>query len=294
MRLLDDKGNSMECLNINPEKVKVLSEERIRILNMISEEAAYPAEMARQLKMPLQTIYYHIRILESAGLLEFVEYEERNGGIAKLFKSKVDSVSIILNNRGWRKTTSASRPVPKIIRPFVKNGFFNGLMVVGSPDPHGKYRARASELGSLELAMYLGQYAVFDFPLYHLDVRLGADDRKKNLIVAGGPKVNTVVHDINNKLPIRFDEKNFTVHSKITGKNYEENVGVIELVKNPYNPSARILLLGGLNHHGTKAAVIALVKRTLELGGDESERAKVVQGFDENGDGVVDSVEILE
>ncbi len=291
MRLFNDDGRSMDCLGIDSEAVRALSKDRLEILKMICDEPAYPAELARKLKMPLQTIYYHIKILEKAGLLEFVDYEERNGGIAKRYRSKAESIAIAINEDGWKKAPSIPREVPRILSPFIRRGRFDGVLVVGSPDPHGKYRARASEFGALELAMHLGQYATFDFPLYQLDVRIRSKDKKKNLIVAGGPKVNTIVHDINDKLPIRFDEKNFVVHSRNSGKKYEENVGVIELIENPYNSASKLLLVGGLNRHGTRAAVIALVKKEL---GKEEEIARVVQGFDEDGDGVVDSVDILE
>ena len=119
--------------------------------------------------------------------------------------------------------------------------------------------------------------------------------KKKNLILVGGPKVNTFVEEINSVLPIKFDEKNFVVKSSATGKTYEENVGVIELIKNPYNSDSKILLIGGLNQHGTKAAIIALAKKSSKLKADKSEVfAKVVQGYDENGDGIVDSVDIIE
>jgi DNA-binding transcriptional ArsR family regulator len=295
MRLVEE-DRAMECLKVDAEKIGALSEERTMILELLSEKPHYPAELARALELPVQTIYYHIKILEKAGFLEFTEYEERNGGIAKRYRSKAESVAVVINPAGWKKADFAPKRPPAILRPFIKSGYFDGQIIVGSPEPHGKYRARASEFGMLELAMYLGQFATFDFPLYRLDVRLDSEMRKRNLIVAGGPKVNTLVHEINNDLPISFDEKNFIVHSSISGKKYEENVGVIELIKNPYNADAKILLIGGLNHHGTRAAVIAIVKKSAELGVKDGKKAfaKVVQGYDENGDGIVDSVDILE
>jgi hypothetical protein len=53
-----------------------------------------------------------------------------------------------------------------------------------------------------------------------------------------------------------------------------------------------------LTHFGTRVAVLSLLQKTRELEKgnfhDSSKIAKVVQGFDENGDGIVDAVEILE
>ncbi|MBU0527519.1 MAG: helix-turn-helix domain-containing protein [Candidatus Micrarchaeota archaeon] len=292
MRLFNDDGKSLGCLSIDSNTISALSRDRLEILKMICNEPSYPAELARKLKMPLQTIYYHIKILEKANLLEFVDYEERNGGIAKRYRSRAESLAIVINKTKWKESSITTKPVPKIIQPFIKDGFFDASIVIGSPEPHGKYRARGSEYGMLELAMYLGQHATFDFPLYSLDVRMNKELREKNLIVAGGPKVNTFVHDINDKLPIKFDEKNFIVKSEITGKKYEENVGVIELIKNPHNKNKKVLLIGGLNSHGTRAAVIALVKEKIDI--KDEKMNHVVAGYDEDGDGVVDSIEILE
>lgn len=286
MRLMDDDGNSIGCRMIDEKSIGSLSKERMDILRVICRKPAYPAEIARALGMPMQTIYYHIRLLEKAGLLEFVDYEERNGAVAKRYRSKAHSIAVVIDKDGWKESGLHPAKVPEILQPFIRNGFFDGRIIVGSPDPHGKYRARAHEVGMIELTMHLGQFARFEFPLYSLDTRLNDEIRKMNLIVAGGPKVNTFVQEINGRLPIAFDKSNFTLFDRKSGKKYEENVGVIEVIKNPYNRSAKILLVGGLNHHGTRAAIIALVKKRIETN-------TVVQGFDENGDGVVDSVEIL-
>lgn len=298
MKLVNEKGKALQCKAVEPSALGLLSEERIRILQLLAEKPYYPAELARELDMPTQTVYYHIRRLERAGFLEFTEYEERQGGIAKRYACPTESVAVVINSKGWKAMISSKKTAPKLIAPFVKNGFFNGRMIVGSPDPHGRYRARGSELSVLELAMLLGQYSTFEFPLYVLDTQLKAKDKKQNLILAGGPKVNTLVEEINDKLPIRFDKKNFEVYSTLSKKHYMENIGVVELVDNPFSKRSKILVVGGLNHHGTRAAVLALIEKMKELEKGNKHTpavlAKVVEGFDENGDGMVDAVEILE
>ncbi|MBI5228313.1 helix-turn-helix domain-containing protein [Candidatus Micrarchaeota archaeon] len=310
MRLIKDE-KSIECIEVTPKKTNALSDERIGILRFLSAAPSYPAEIARKIGIPIQSVYYHIQLLEKAGLIEFSGYSERNGGVAKKYTSKADAIGLILNEKGWRKASEPKKKEPKLLGPFIKNGFFDGLIVVGSPDPHGKYRARGSELGMLELAMYLGNYASFDFPLYSLDTQLKTDDRKRNLVLAGGPKVNTLIAEINNSmpksLPIRFDTNNFEVESTLSKKRYSENIGVIELIKNPFSSgptssasssTSSILVVAGLNQHGTRAAVIALVKKMdeIEEGNKFNKKimAKVIEGFDEDGDGVVDAVEIRE
>ncbi|MEW5996165.1 MAG: S-layer protein [Candidatus Micrarchaeota archaeon] len=298
MRLVDEEGKAMGCREVAAGDAGVLSGERMRILRLLCEGAAYPAEIARRMGLPVQTIYYHIRLLEKAGLIDFVEYRELNGGMAKRYACRADGFAVVVNPRAWKEGGGAGKKTPRMLEPFVRNGFFDGLVVVGSPDPHGKYRARASELGALELAMYLGQHASFSFPLYALDTQVRAPDRERNLILAGGPKVNTLVAEMNDSLPIRFDERNFELRSTLSGKRYAENIGVVELVKSPFAAKKSVLVVGGLNQHGTRAAVIAIVKRMGELEKGNAVRpktlAKVVEGFDEDGDGVVDAVEILE
>lgn len=297
MQLTNDEGRSMGCTCIQPRALNALSEERFEILRLLAEKPRYPAELSRELGAPVQTIYYHIRMLEKAKLLDFVEYEEHNGGIAKKYTCSSESFALILNNRSWKVRASPKKIVPYLFSHFVCNGFFDGVFIIGSPDPHGKYRARASELGVLELAMLLGQYASFSFPLYMLDTQTKAEDKKRNLIVAGGPKVNVITEEINATLPIRF-RGNFELYSTLSKKKYIENTGVIELIQNPFYKKSKILFVGGLNYTGTRAAMLALVKNMNELSAGNSINqqvlARVVEGFDEDGDGQIDAVDILE
>jgi len=297
MKLITE-GKSLECREINADSVDVLSKERMEILKMLATEPMYPAQIARAMDMQVQAVYYHIKLLEKAGLVGFVEYEEQRGAIAKKFATSADSFAVVLNPKAWAKYREEKVRVPSLLAPFVKNGNFNGKMVLGSPDPHGKYRARGNELCMVEFSMLLGHYANFSFPLYVLDTELKESDKKKNLILAGGPKVNTLVLEVNRHLPIRFDEKSFDVKSKLSGKKYGENIGLVELIDNPFNKSKKILFLGGLNQNGTRAAVLGITKKLKEIeegnAYDSTVIAKVVEGYDDNGDGVVDAVEILE
>ena len=298
MRILNDDGTAIGCKQAEQSGIKVLTEERIGILRLLSEKQMYPAEIARTMGIPVQTAYYHIRILEKAGFLEFSEYGERNGGVAKIYRTSSDSFGIIINQNGWKQASIGKKKIPAFLEPFVENGFFNGRLVVGSPEPHGEYKARASEFGILELAMFMGQFATFQFPLYSLDTQLRQDDKKLNLIVAGGPKVNTFVAEINDLLPIKFDRKNFEIYSKLTKKHYLGNIGTVQLIQNPFNKKASLLLISGLNQHGTRAAVLAIIEKTARMSEGNPKNptiiARVVEGYDENGDGIVDSVEILE
>ncbi|MFH1785092.1 MAG: S-layer protein [Candidatus Micrarchaeota archaeon] len=287
MMLINDDGKAIGCMRI--EQLKAISGERLKILKYLSRRPAYAIEIAREIGLQPQITYYHIKVLEKAGMIGFVDYEEKNGGIAKKYIAKAQSFAMVVDDNGWRDSTPPLKDTPPILKPFFEEGVFSGLMVVGSPEPHGKHRARASEFGMLELSMLFGRYAAPIFPIYKLDTQITELDKKKNLILAGGPKVNTLVAEINNKLPIRFTRDNAEVYSTNAGKAYSGNIGVIELIKSPFASSRKVLVIGGLNQHGTRAAVLAMIKNI-----DKIQETRVVEGFDENGDGQVDTVEFLE
>lgn len=298
MRLISNDNKSVGCAEISSESIGVLSQDRLKMLELLSKEPLYPAQLARSMNLSVQTVYYHVRLLEEAGLVKFVEYEERKGGVAKKFATVAESLAIVLNNDAWKRHVTPKKTASKLLEPFIRNGYFNGKIVLGSPDPHGRYRARGSELCMVEFAALLGHYAAFSFPLYSLDTELKESEKKQNLILAGGPKVNMLVSEINSKLPIKFDQSSFDIHSTLSKKRYGENIGIVEVIASPFSKGSKILLLGGLNQHGTRAAVLSLLKnmKQIEEGNMYKQEviAKVVEGFDDNGDGVVDTVEILE
>lgn len=300
MKLLSEDNMELICALLENKALGALSEDRLRILELLAKEPMYPAQVAKIIGMQVQSVYYHVRLLEKAGLVEFREYEEKHGAVAKKYSAKSDSIAVVLNNSRWKLHAgrAKSREPPKLLAPFVHDGHFDGKIVLGSPDPHGKYRSRGSELCMVEIAMLLGQHATFSFPLYLLDTEVKEADKKQNLILAGGPKVNMLVAEINHALPINFKEETFDIFSNLSGKRYGENAGVIELVDNPFAKGSKILLIGGLNYHGTRAAVLSIFRKMKEIEAGNAFKpsvlAKVVEGYDENGDGVVDAIEILE
>lgn len=298
MKLVNEEGETLNCVEISKKEIPALSNERLEILKMLSKQPMYAAEIARAMGIDAQALHYHLKLLQEKGLVKFTEYEEKRGGIAKKYAATSESFAIVLKEDAWKHFAHSGKTPPKIFKSFIENETFNGKFILGSPDPHGKYRARGSEFPFLELAMMLGNYATFSFPLYLLDTQTKENDKKQNLIIAGGPKVNIIAAEINNELPIRFDKETFDVYSKFSKKHYMGNIGIIELIKNPFSTSKKILLLGGLNHHGTRAAILSILKKikSIEQGNkyNDSYIAKVVEGFDDDSDGIVDNIEILE
>jgi hypothetical protein len=193
--------------------------------------------------------------------------------------------------------------------PFIKeDGNFDGKIVVGSPDPHGPFKARARDGHYASyLAMFLGQFVrlPMDF-VVRLDVDIKAEkEEENNLILVGGPGTNLLTQEVNDSLPIRFSmmpsKHGFLFGGLVSEKSKNvytgDAVGVVARIVNPWNKEKRIIVLAGNKAVGTKACVIALAKfwrQTLKDFRAENDFATVIQGFDLDGDGKVDSIEVLE
>ena len=68
-------------------------------------------------------------------------------------------------------------------------------------------------------------------------------------------------------------------------------------IANPWDKTKRVIVLAGNKAVGTKACVLALTnfwEKTLKGYEGEEPFAKVIQGYDLDGDGKVDSIEVLE
>ena len=180
--------------------------------------------------------------------------------------------------------------------------------MVGSPLPHGPFKTSARDGHyAAHLALFLGQFAKMptEFAV-KLDVDVKAEkEEKNNLILVGGPGTNLLTQEINEHLPIKFlmhsSPQGFMLgglSSKKTGQVFTSDVtGVIAKIVNPWDETKRIVVLAGNKAVGTKACVIALTnfwKTTLQKYKGEDPFAVVIQGFDLDGDGKVDSVEVRE
>ena len=120
---------------------------------------------------------------------------------------------------------------------------------------------------------------------------------KNNLIVIGGPTGNTVTQELNEYLPIYFDEKvGWSLFSKASGKRYQDDLaGVIIKMDNPFDKEKKILLLAGSRTRGTMAAVMALTKHAEEIFKANNDIISlVVHGLDSDGDGLPDDAKIVE
>lgn len=296
-----------------PEKMKpVLSKLSWQILTLLNEGEMYPIQIAKKLGMHEQKVYYHVRKLEEAGVIKVVREEEKKGATAKYYRVCFPAFGVELPF-GYHRMAVPGTPVldeklKQFFEPFLRDDTLDGKIVVGSPDPHGPFKARARDGHyAAFLGLFLGQFVNLpdDF-IVKLDVDVKAEkDENNNLILVGGPGTNLLTQEVNDSLPTRFSmtssDQGFLfggLVSQKTGKVYTgDAVGVIAKTINPWEKNKRIIVVAGNKSVGTKACILALTKfwkETLKNFTGIDSFATVIQGFDLDGDGKVDAIEVLE
>jgi len=312
----EDKTQKVKEIAIveDPQKLKMmLNRLSWKILVMLSENEMYPLEIAKKLGIHEQKVYYHIRKLVKAGAITVAREEEKKGAMAKYYRPVSPAFGIELPQpyKPVKRLSlpSMDAPLQKFFKEFIReDDTFEGKIVVGSPTPHGPFKtsARDGHYAS-HLTFFLGQFAKLpeEFAI-KLDVDVKAEkDEKNNLVLVGGPGTNLLTQELNGHLPIRFNMQPSAqgflfggLVSKKTSNVYTaDTVGLIAKIVNPWDNTKRVIVLAGNKAVGTKACVLALTnfwKKTLKNYHGEDSFATVIQGFDLDGDGKVDSVEVLE
>jgi DNA-binding PadR family transcriptional regulator len=298
----------------DPQKLRmILGSLSWKILIALSEKEMYPLELSRKLGIHEQKVYYHIRKLVEAGAITVVKEEEKKGATAKYYRPVSSAYGIELPQEYRAISRISLLSMDKQIREFFKefikqDGTLDGKIVVGSPTPHGPFRtsARDGHYASY-LTFFLGQFVMMpDEFAIKLDVDMKAEkEEKNNLILVGGPGTNVLTQEVNNNLPTKFNmqpsDQGFLLGGLVSKKTSlvytADTAGLIAKITNPWDNTKKIIVLAGNKAVGTKACVLALTnfwKKTLKnYHGDET-FATVVQGFDLDSDGKVDSIEVLE
>lgn len=292
----------------DPERLRgLLNETRWQILKLLAERPRYPAEIADELEVHEQKVYYHIRELAESDIIEVVEKKERGGAVAKYYGVKDYGFVLELPFGEERVTDFSVTAEPSQLRsflhPFVEDGRINTRIVVGSPDPHGPHQVRARDTHfAADLGLFMGQYGTFQELRTVLDVDLKASQNYAgNMVLLGGPLTNMVTDEFNSYLPIKFKTENFPfreIMSQHTRKEYSDDaIGFIARTPNPQDQKSAILVVAGVRMTGTHAAVLALTEhydRILEDYEGEDTWGTVVQGKDMDGDGTIDEIDVLE
>ena len=276
-----------------------------RILQELAKEPDYPNALATRLRVHEQKVYYHVRRLEAAGFLKVVREEPKRGASARILAPTAEAFAIVLKGRG-NPVTSPMLPhagiVAQFLEEFTSDGRFNGAIVVGSPYTHGPFNTTARDSPyAVELGFFLGRlFAPPKGVVVRLDTEVKASGPgKEDMILVGGPVANIITMDLNPSLAVNFDWKQvWRMESSRTHRPYaDEQVGLIAKVRNPWNRSRVVVLLSGLHAVGTMAAILGLTRfadDVLEGYTPGEDFYRVVAGQDQDGDGRLDAVSVLE
>jgi DNA-binding transcriptional ArsR family regulator len=296
-----------------PEMLKpVLNKLSWQILELLGKGEMYPIEIAKKLGVHEQKVYYHIRKLTEAGVISVVREEDKKGATAKYYQVAFPAFGVELpfGNRkiALSATSCPDEKLKQFFAPLLKDGLFDGKIVVGSPDEHGPFKARSRDGHyAAYLSLFLGQFTQLpeDF-VVKLDVDVKAEkEEKNNLILVGGPGTNLLTEEVNKFLPIQFNvtstEHGFIFGGLVSQKTRniytKDSIGILAKIVNPWDRNKRIIVVAGNKAVGTKACVLALTqfwKEALRNFNGDERFATVIQGFDLNGDGKVDAIEVLE
>jgi DNA-binding transcriptional ArsR family regulator len=94
---MKSKGNLKEF--IDPNLISALAHPlRAHILGTLSEKAASPSDLAREVGVDVNYVAYHVKELEKAGYLELVKTEQRRGAIEHYYRAKA---MIFLDDSDW-------------------------------------------------------------------------------------------------------------------------------------------------------------------------------------------------
>ncbi|MBI4017815.1 MAG: S-layer protein [Candidatus Aenigmarchaeota archaeon] len=277
-----------------------------KILVALAERPTYPNDLARKMRVHEQKIYYHVRRLLDAGLLEVIGEQHVRGALTKVLAPTADAFGFEMpaSRAAVTKRPAVSPQIKEFFHEFIRRGFFDGSIVVGAPTMHGPYNTAARDgYYTAHLAMFLGELCSVphDRFLVKPDTEVRAEKKeKRNMILVGGPIVNTVVADVALQMKIKMDYVNgqWKIVSALSGKEYDHEGDVlIAKVRNPWDESKRIIVLAGLKAEGTKTCIIALTQKPDKVLKDYDRNKdfyRVLRGLDNDGDGHVDDVEVLE
>lgn len=275
-----------------------------KIIGLLASGPSYPAEIARALRTHHQTVYYHMKRLEKAGLITRVKSEVIRGGEATLFALSSDGYAVEFATKGEQlpafPASARSRAFGRFFKEFTTDGQLDGWIVVGSPVPHGAAGTQARDGHyAVQLGFALGQFVKLPerFPV-KLDVDIKSERLEaSNLIVVGGPRTNMIAEELNPHLPVGFKQGVWGPIVDNQGREYSSELDCIVVKqRNPWNEAKTVVIAAGLTGAGTKSAIIGVCNFADTLfqkykGGDF---ACVLRGQDRDGDGKVDAVEMLQ
>jgi DNA-binding Lrp family transcriptional regulator len=294
-------------LFIDNKKIKPLvSEIGWKILLLLDKEPSYSLKIAKTLELHEQKVYYHINQLVKSGIIKIVKEEKIKGASAKFYAPTANVYGVSIN----LKDNTSNSKILEFFNEFNLKGF-GGKIIVGSPEPHGVVKTWAKDAHySAMLSFFIGNYLSFNTPdsiMLDTEAKLKSD-YSDNFILIRGPGVNVITLEFNDYLPVKFQtdfvgeapSANFGkgFRSINSGKEYtESSIGAIQKIKNPHNPKKSIIIFAGIGKLGTYSAVYSFISSPAEILKDyssDNDFFRIVKGNDLNGDGKIDSFEVLE
>jgi hypothetical protein len=276
---------------------QVANQASIEILKLLSKKRATSGEIAKFLKLSQKKVLPLLKNLKKAGLISLQNIGKKGDVYQAASNSFAYETGDMKIRIPIRKLGIEDEGTAKFFRKFIKDGKFDGYVCVGSPDPHGEYKSIARDAHyAIYLSMFFGQFCELpkNFPVL-LDTDVIARNLfKQNLIVVGGPVTNLVTRDINGYLPMKFEKTEGWALKDKNGVHGREYEGTIEKIKNPFDKSKDIIVLGGIRNIGTLSAILAasrFSKLTFRNYNEEPIWSALVRGYDIDGDGEIDSVE---
>ncbi|MCL4400828.1 MAG: winged helix-turn-helix domain-containing protein [Candidatus Parvarchaeota archaeon] len=285
----------------NPDHLRAASNKlAIELLRILTKKPASLAELSKMLKIPQKKVLALITELEKMGMVAVQGNTPKRGDIYKpaassfAFELTDAKIKLAIKEQGINDEGTS-----KFYRKFIKDGKFDGYIVVGSPDPHGEYKSIARDTHyALYLTMFFGQFCELpkNFPIV-LDTDVIARNLfKQNLIVIGGPVTNLITRDINHSMPIKFEKEEGWGLKNKEGVHTRDYEGAVEKIRNPFDKTKDVILLGGVRNIGTLSSILAATrfsKLTFRTYNDEPLWSVLVRGYDIDGDGEIDSIETV-
>ena len=277
----------------------IANETALGALKILAKKPASSDELAKLLKVPQKKMPLVIKALEKAGLIGIQNTTPKRGNI---FKSAANSFSYEVTDANVKVPLKEQRITDTgtgdFFHKFIRDGKFEGLICVGSTDPHGEYKSISKDTHyAMYLTMFLGQFCSLpkNFPIV-LDTDIISKNLfKNNLILIGGPVTNLITRDINSYLPIKFEKEEGWGLKDKDGVHTRDYEGVIEKIRNPFDKTKDIILLSGIRNIGTFSSILAATRFsniTFKGYSNELTWSVLIRGYDIDGDGEIDSIEI--
>ncbi|MCW1294057.1 MAG: hypothetical protein QXJ12_01430 [Candidatus Parvarchaeota archaeon] len=285
-------------LTSDPSKMKrILNRKALSILNSLSNKPLNLSRIIKQVRLRKKEVESALSFMSDMGLIRELRSGSKELVYEKIAGSVTFDIDPVFRGSSLMNANDMDSNVRRFYNTFLDKGEFNGYICVGSSDPHGEYKAIAKDTNyAIYLGMFFGRYVSLpkDFPIVLDTDVISRNLFGSDLMVIGGPVTNMVTRDINNFLPVKFFKEEGWMLKYKDNIYGNENEGVIERIRNPYDKSKTIILLSGIKNKGTLSAILAATKfasSTFKNYQGEQTWHTIIRGYDVSGKGSIDVVE---